>query len=169
MSEAARIIINNILSSPAVLENIDQALNQNSLSENQRSSANEVQRIFNSIANVTFCQPAFDFSRNFCGSARSGSINMSRVTIRFMILRPLTTRGHPLTTWTLALHSRLHSTSDYNSHHPLHWRHTADCTEHTADYPDTHSWLHWSHSLLKPWTSSLSLPSFVERLASPRC
>ncbi len=91
------------------------------------------------------------------------------VTIRFMILRPLTTRGHPLTTWTLALHSLLHSTSDYNSHHPLHWRHTADCTEHTADYPDTHSWLHWSHSLLKPWTSSLSLPSFVERLASPRC
>ncbi len=51
------------------------------------------------------------------------------VTIRFMILRPLTTRGHPLTTWTLALHSLLHSTSDYNSHHPLHWRHTADCTE----------------------------------------
>ncbi len=43
------------------------------------------------------------------------------VTIRFMILRPLTTRGHPLTTWTLALHSLLHSTSDYNSHHPLHW------------------------------------------------
>ncbi len=33
----------------------------------------------------------------------------------------------------------------------------------------THSWLHWSHSLLKPWTSSLSLPSFVERLASSRC
>ncbi len=54
------------------------------------------------------------------------------VTIRFMILRPLTTRGHPLTTWTLALYSLLHSTSDYNSHHPLHWRHTADCTDHTA-------------------------------------
>ncbi len=86
-----------------------------------------------------------------------------------MILCPLTTRGHPLTTWTLAQHSLLHSTSDYNSHHPLHWRHTADCTEHTADYPDTHSWLHWSHSLLNPWTSSLSFPSFVERLASPRC
>ncbi len=83
------------------------------------------------------------------------------VMIRFMILRPLTTRGHPLTTWTLALHSLLHSTSDYNSHHLLHWRHSW--------LHWTHSWLHWSHSLLKPWTSSLSLPSFVERLASPRC
>ncbi len=25
----------------------------------------------------------------------------------------------------------LHATSDYNSHHPLHWGHTSDCTDHT--------------------------------------
>ncbi len=77
MSEAARRIINNVFSSPTVLENIDQAFNQNSLSENQRSSANEVQRLFNSTTSVTSCRPAFDFSSNFCGSARSGSININ--------------------------------------------------------------------------------------------
>ncbi len=35
------------------------------------------------------------------------------------------------------------------------------CTDHTHTHTHTHSWLHWSRSLLKPWTSSLSLLSIV--------
>ncbi len=57
-----------------------------------------------------------------------------------MNFHSLTTRGHPLTTWTLALHYCCTSPSDYNSHHPLHWRHTA-VTNLTL------LWLHsWSHN-----------------------
>ncbi len=82
------------------------------------------------------------------------SLCFGAVTIRFMILRPLTT-------WTLALHSLLHSTSAYNSRHPLHWRHTADCTEFTTDYSEYTQLITLITQLLKPWTSSLSLPSIV--------
>ncbi len=37
--------------------------------------------------------------------------------------------GCPSTTWTLALHSLLHSTSDYISHHSLHRPHTHTHTQ----------------------------------------
>ncbi len=51
--------------------------------------------------------------------------------------------GHSLTTWTLALHYCCTSPTDYNSHHPLHWRHT-----HTQ-------LMLWTHTPHKPWTSSV--------------
>ncbi len=35
------------------------------------------------------------------------------------------------------------------------------CTDDTQTHTHTHSWLHWSCSLLKPWTSSLSSLSIV--------
>ncbi len=95
-----------------------------------------------------------------------GSRELSR--IRFMGFLLLTTRGHPLTTWTLALHycctspqttiPTIHCTDD--THSWLHWRHTQliALTTHTADYTDdTHSWLHWPHTIHKSWTSSSSL------------
>ncbi len=70
--------------------------------------------------------------------------------------------GCPSNTLTLAPHYYCTSPTDYISHNPLHWCQTADRTNHTADCPG-HSlhWLHWSHTLYKPWTSSLSLPSIV--------
>ncbi len=45
---------------------------------------------------------------------------------------------------TVALHLRLQFPSSIARY--THW---------------THSWLHWTHNLLKPWTSSSSLPSIV--------
>ncbi len=59
-----------------------------------------------------------------------------------MHFRSFTTRGHSLTTLTLALHKLLHTISKYNSHHPL--------------ALTSHSWLHWSHSHLRTITQSLS-------------
>ncbi len=59
-----------------------------------------------------------------------------------MHFRSFTTRGHSLTTLTLALHELLHTISKYNSHHPL--------------ALTSHSWLHWSRSHLRTITQSLS-------------
>ncbi len=56
--------------------------------------------------------------------------------------RSFTTRGHSLTTLTLALHELLHTVTKYNSHHPLALM--------------SHSWLHWSRSHLRTLTQSLS-------------
>ncbi len=55
----------------------------------------------------------------------------------------------PLSHW-LSHHTDSYiSPKDYISHNPLHWRHTADFTDHS------------SHTLYKPWTCSLWLPSIV--------
>ncbi len=53
-------------------------------------------------------------------SLSTSTWTMALSRIRSMNFRSLTTRGHSLTTLTLALHSLLHFTTDYNSHHPLH-------------------------------------------------
>ncbi len=76
-----------------------------------------------------------------------------------MNFRLLTTRGHPLITWTLALHycctsprttiPIIHCTDDTHTH-------TAVCTDY--------SWFP-SDMLLKPWTSSCFLPSIFKHLS----
>ncbi len=73
-------------------------------------------------------------------SLNSGTSLVSRILS--MHFRSFTTRGHSLTTLTLALHELLHTISKYNSHHPL--------------ALTSHSWLHWSRSHLRTITQSLS-------------
>ncbi len=53
---------------------------------------------------------------------RSNLVCLSQILA--MNFRLLTTRGHSLTTLTLALHYCCHSPSDCISHQPLHWQHT---------------------------------------------
>ncbi len=77
---------------------------------------------------------------NPCVIVRKISIFMSRILS--MHFRSFTTRGHSLTTLTLALHELLHTITKYNSHHPL--------------ALTSHSWLHWSRSHLRTLTQSLS-------------
>ncbi len=74
------------------------------------------------------------------GSRSLGGGAMSRILS--MHFRSFTTRGHSLTTLTLALHELLHTITKYNSHHPL--------------ALTSHSWLHWSRSHLRTLTQSLS-------------
>ncbi len=74
---------------------------------------------------------------------------MSRILS--MHFRSLATRGHPLTTLTLALHKLLHITLDCISHHPLHWRHTQLIPLITLTPENYHT---LSHTLYKPWTFS---------------
>lgn len=66
-SEADRRLNNNILSSPMVTvnENIDNALNAEGNSQNQRS-ANEVQRLFNSACIQIFPQCLWISQKRFC-------------------------------------------------------------------------------------------------------
>ncbi len=67
-----------------------------------------------------------------------------------MHFRSLTTRGHPLTTWTLALHY-----TTVALHLGLQFPSSIALTTHTkliALMTHTRSWLHWLHALLKPWT-----------------
>ncbi len=72
------------------------------------------------------------------GASGSRSLEGAMSRILSMHFRSLTTRGHPLTTWTLALHycctsprttvPIIHCTDDTHTH-----THTADCTDYTAD------------------------------------
>ncbi len=55
--------------------------------------------------------------RSAWGSSSLGGGAMSRILS--MHFRSFTTRGHSLTTLTLALHELLHTISKYNYHHPL--------------------------------------------------
>ncbi len=54
------------------------------------------------------------------GSSVSRSLGGGLSRIRVMNFRPLTTRGHLLTTWTLAPRRLSRVTPDYIYHHPLH-------------------------------------------------
>ncbi len=56
---------------------------------------------------------------DYIGVSGSRSLGGAMSRILSMHFRSFTTRGHSLTTLTLALHKLLHTISKYNSHHPL--------------------------------------------------
>ncbi len=68
--------------------------------------------------------------------------------------------------WLLHYTNCCTSPPDYNSHHPLHWRHTQLISLITRSHLKT---ITQSHTLHKPWTSFHRSPSIVLRLALPKC
>lgn len=68
----ARRIVETILTTPDILNRIEEALGDRDI-----NSENETRRLFNRMPQ-TRPTPAFQFARNFSGEASRGTVNMRR-------------------------------------------------------------------------------------------